>query len=723
MPTSNPTTSESGRNIRAELYVDSYFILERSKSFSQSSGQKFGVVESGGNSVFKTTAKIGFTGDRKVFAICQGQIFLQPNSSNAEKINLILKPFRQPINGLAIRYIVYRGLRKSDFMDSNGIILPDSENATGYVKHIRKEFKQFFVFLGVDEPEFKAEYMGFPGADSSQNNADLIDSYFFKVSEINVENGQTKESHPFDFPIIPAGTYLGNAEGELGIDIVLNEGDYTVENDPNPFKLDLSYARASEYELNTANFSGIQKKLIQESASQFIDIAAFYGLHAYGNGKIRFGGDSEVLKNEDEIYNLIQYFHTKSTVYLYIQSNRQRSYNFYGNYTVESGNNTEADIKFSIDNTTFTAATFNESWPVWEFPNPPKLVVKLVTDNYSGAGLYVKQGLLNSSVTQNEDYFIRNNNLLQDSGSEETDYTKPVAFNFVKSNNKTVSSFIQLIYEGKQIAITKESSNPEVPARTYYMKDIDDVFGLIGVASLIQPQNDHQMAYVTDLDLLLINFENKTGGQDIASVTTKRVEDEVMKNDTESLPRVTYETLLNNIRQNTGSFFQSRSAYLDNSNSGLIAYSKGRNNFYAPERPYYLQTEVLTGFDGNTITGLSLQVQDGSLPSKKLLGITKIENNKFLALITDNQLNNPKFYFKNELEDEESYYTSSEGTEYRKYSLCVIGENQDGALEFYEPDEKVYVTSVDGCVFASEVYSKFIPKLDTKEIILKLDLF
>jgi len=721
MPTLNPTTSENGRNIRAELYADSYFFLEKGRAFTQTANQKFGVVGSGENSVFRTTAKISFAGETKIFAICQGQIFLQPNASNSEKINLILKPFRQPINGLAIRYIVYRGLQKSDFMDENEEILPDLENSTGYIKHIRKEFKAFFDYIGVTNyPDFKAEYVGFPGNDSPQNEVHLIDDYFFKVSEINEENGQTKETHPFDFPIIPAGTYLGNAVGELGIDIVLNEGDYTVKNDPNPFKLNLSYARASEYELNTANFSGIQKKLIQESAVQFIDIAAFYGLHAYGNGKIRFGGNSEVLKNEDEIYNLIQNFHTKSTVYLYIQSNRQRSYNFYGNYSVESGNNTEIDIKLSLDNTTFTETKFNENWPVWEFPNPPKLAVKLVTDNYSGAGLYVKQGLLNSSVTQNEDYFIRDKNLLQDSDSGESDYTKPVAFNFVKFENNTLSSFIQLIYEGKQIAVTEASSDPEIPATTHYMKDIDDVFGLIEATSLIQPQHNYQLAYVTDLDLLLINFENKTGGQDIATVTTKKVEDQVMKNDTESLQRVTYETLLNNIRQNTGSFFQSRSAYLDNSNSGLTAYSKGRNNFYMPENPYYLQTEVFTGSDGNTITGLSLQVKDGTLPSKKLLGITKDENDKFLELINDNQLNNPKFYFKNELEDEESYYTSSEGTEYRKYSLCIIGENQDGELECYEPDEKVFVTTIDNCVFASEGYGKWVPKMENKDF--KLDL-
>jgi len=155
---------------------------------------------------------------------------------------------------------------------------------------------------------------------------------------------------------------------------------------------------------------------------------------------------------------------------------------------------------------------------------------------------------------------------------------------------------------------------------------------------------------------------------------------------------------------------------MDNANSGMVAYSNARNNFYKPETPYYLQTEVFTGSDGNTITGLFLQVQDGTLPSKKLLGITDDENEKFRTLINGKVLNNPKFFFKNELEDEESYYTSSEGTAYRKYSLCVISENQDGKLEFFEPENKVFVTTIDQCAFASEEYSKWVLKVNDKEI-------
>ena len=38
----------------------------------------------------------------------------------------------------------------------------------------------------------------------------------------------------------------------MGIDIVLNEGDYTVANDPNPFKLDLAFARKPDHVLDQA---------------------------------------------------------------------------------------------------------------------------------------------------------------------------------------------------------------------------------------------------------------------------------------------------------------------------------------------------------------------------------------------------------------------------------------------------------------------------------------
>ncbi|OJX28681.1 MAG: hypothetical protein BGO86_03535 [Chryseobacterium sp. 36-9] len=511
----------------------------------------------------------------------------------------------------------------------------------------------------------------------------------------------------FELPLIQGGTYLGNANGVLGIDIILNEVVFTVDKDPNPIKLNLGFARSADYVLGPATEQNtFKKKLIRESATWFIDVAAFYGLHIQGKGKVRVGKDS-VLESTEDIYNVISKFTTINTVYLYVQSNRQCSYNFYGNYQKDGTVN-----NFTIGTTSenMTEKKFgSKGWPIEEIVNVSSLKCSLFTDNNTSAGMYVKMGFLDST-TEHEDYFLRNQNLLKEDSTD--NYTKDFGFTFSQTtDNKSISSFVQLIYEGAQLPV--KEIDPETQEEiTRYMKDIDDVFGLIDAEPKMKAKSNTELYYVIDQNLLLINFENKAGGQDIATVTTKRVEDLIIKDNDETEKRFTYETLLNNIRQNTGSFFESRSAYSDNSNSGTLSFSKEQNNFYKPEKPYYLQTEVFTGSDGITNIGLSLHVEDGTLPSKKILGITEDENNSLRSIA----LNNPKFFFKNELEDEGSYYISSEGTQYRKYSLCVIGENQNGDLQFFEPATKVYVTTIDQMVLASEEYSKWMPKISNIKV-------
>ncbi|MDF0720568.1 hypothetical protein P0M11_11220 [Kaistella sp. PBT33-4] len=708
-----PTTADShGRNLRPELRAESWFFLENT-NYYQTAGNQFGVLDS---TVFRTTSRIQFTG--KVYSICSGQIFIQPHGSDATKVNLILKPFRQPINGLPIKYIVYRGLQKDNFFDANDIVLDQGNaKATGLTKRIWKEFEDFYANnTALTKPPFKAWLIGFPNpgaaATEQQSPEDYIDDYFFKLSNPDsLPNEPQKKA--FELPMIPGGTYIGDAQGSLGIDIVLNEGDFTIENDPNPFTLNLSYARATDHTLNTSlGATEFLKKLIRESATQFIDIAAFYGLHAQGKGKIYLQAPATPANTPDAIYNLISNFQTKNTVYLYIQSNRQRSYNFYGNYAESAANPT--NIRIGTDGNSLNDSLFEQNWPLRPFDGQPQVALQLTTDNNPASALYVKQGLV-SPDSSHEDYFFRDNNLLQEQGTGiNISFTKPITFIVLQTSTaQKIACLIQLVYEGKQISVAEDiaTGDPNVPTQTVYrnMKDIDDVFGLINIEARIKPPTDSALHYIVDQNLLLINFENKTGGHDIATVTTKRTEDRVLKDNNQTLDRVTYETLLNDIRQNTGSFFQSLSAYKDNSNSGVITFSKDRNNYYEPESPYYLQTEIFTGSDGTTITGLSLHSSDGAIPSKKLLGITQGENNQVKSLVTQHNLNNPKVYFKNELEDEESYYTSSEGTQYRKYSLCILGENQTGNLEFYEPTPKIYVTTIDNRVYGSEEYSQWVP--------------
>lgn len=103
------TSSETGRNVTPLLVANSHFFLE-SGSFGQLESQKFGVVS---ENEFRTTTKITYTG--KLYAICQGQIFIQPQTGNPNKVNLLLRPYKQPIKEVPIKYFIYRGLNKSDF--------------------------------------------------------------------------------------------------------------------------------------------------------------------------------------------------------------------------------------------------------------------------------------------------------------------------------------------------------------------------------------------------------------------------------------------------------------------------------------------------------------------------------------------------------------------------------------------------------------------------------
>lgn len=724
-----PTISDNdGLNIRPGFFPESFFFLEANKSFAQSSAEKFGITGSPGNSLFRTTSKIsGYTG--KIFTICQGQILLQPNVDNS-KINLILKPFNQPIKGLAIKYFIYRGLSKNDFFDSNEIInTANTGSSSEFVNYIRKEFKELYETLNIPEPSFTAQYLGYPSTipGEEQNPEDLIDDYFFKISQAVNDNGNVTEpaKKAYELPMIPRGVHLGNISGQIGIDVVLNEGDYSIENDPNPFRLNLAYARLAEHILDpNSGGTAFKNKLIKESSTQFIDIAAFYGLHTHGKGKLHVSenGQNSVLQTNDDIYNMIRNFYTAKTTYLYIQGSRQRSYNFYGNYNLENSSN---NIKIGTTVNNLSEEEFEADWPLRELSNNPSLVIQLTTDNNDAAALYVKQGILNTT-TSNEDYFVRGTNLLQtvdENNTVDINFTKPLTFDFTKTTgNNSISSFIQIIYEGKALKIINVIP-PLDPPETLYLKDIDDVFGLINVTPHIQPKNSTELRYVTDQNLLLINFENATKGKDIATVTTKRVEDLILKDDGTSLKRITYETLLNNIRQSVGSFFESRTAYQDNSNNGTVTYDNKRNNFYQPEKPYYLNTETFTDIDGYTITGLSLHTIDDGLPSKKVLGIIDTENTVFSNIINQNALNNPKFYFKDILQDDSTDYISSEGFKYKRYNLCIMGESQEGELTIICPTDKMSVSTMDNLVYVSDEYAKYTPLNSSKEIIFNLNLF
>lgn len=719
------TSTQNGTNIRADLRPESQFYVDTAVAIGNPIS--FGKISS---TEFSTTSVISFSEVCKVYAICKGQVFIQPMSGagNEGKVNLILRPFKQPINGLAIKYFIYRGLRKSDFF-ADGKLLATNQTESKLVEKVNTEYDNFYKNRD-DKPEFfLASFLGYRElTDTAQNETDLLDEYFFKISDTETDKVA------FELPMVERGMLLGIAESTLGIDVVLNEGDFFMKYDPNPFQLNLKYARAKEYVLkvNQSNTS-YRQKLVRESASMFMDIAAFYGLHAQGGGKVYTNASTEPLTKAANIYGLIKNFSTAKTTYLYIQSNRQRSYDFYGNYQVEDTTN----IKVGTDASNLTKETFGvkEDWAVKAFNGANQITIQLTTDNYTDAAVYVKTGILNRNITH-EDYYLRNDNILQKPSTDpnvtvDVNYTKPITFDVIKTGteNVPICNFIQLICETKKLLVQQEEvTNTDTNITetvNYYLKDIDDVFGMIDESPVIQNKQDRELHYVVDQNLLLVNFNNATGGKDIATVTSKRTQDIIQKNEDETLSRVSYETLLHHIRQSNNTFTESLSAYSDNTNSGTIHYDKNKNNFYQPEAPYYLKTQVFTDSQsGNTVTGLTLEVQTGGLPSKKLLGLTYDENQLYLTILSEKdtstnvkKYNNAKFYLKNLLGNEEDYYTTTEGVKYRLYELYLIAEDREGKIALLKPTKPVQVSTIDQCVFATQEYSKYVPLVEKENII------
>jgi|GEM_PF-544853 len=728
----NSTVSDNGRNVRPVLQAVSHFVLQTDNGVCNiSQTNSFGVVSV---SEFRTTSKLTFTGAKKVYMLCKGQVLLQP-TSDSNKVNLILKPFEQPIKGLPIKYIIYRGLTKSDFINSSDILTGSATNGTEFVQFLWKEFNQFYSSEnhppGTTPPVFSSSFIGFPTG-TSQPDSQLIDTLFYKLSETEVvDAGAGTLSEPaekaFELPMIPRGTVLGTVSADLGIDIVLNQGDYYIENDAHPFQFNLGYARSLDYKLNTINEPDeFKKKLIRETCTQFMDVSAFYGLHANGSGKVYVNGTTTPLTTIDAVYGLMGGFYTKNTQYFYIQSSRQRSYNFYGNYTYSDTN--ANNLKIGTDSSNLTEVVFGDtSWPIHKVSTNPTTYFQLITDNYKEAALFCELGMI---ATSHENNFIRNANLLQEvpentSVIVDFNFTKPIGFRFDTSGTDVVASMVKLIYEGKQLLVSEyvapptDPNAPEVVPNSFVLKDIDDVFGLLDTVPFVATKNEKEYPSVVDEQLQLVHFPNSLGKIDTGVVKVKRIADAIKIDDTSDLERITFETLLMDCDFNGSTFVKNNTPLKEGNVVKTMAYSKEQNNFYQPEKPFSFSTVLFTDSE-TTITGVVLEQDQGKLPAKKILGISKDEYQRLVDLANENNLLNAKLFFRNLLENQEDYFLSAENVKYKSYTLDIIAENELGEYLLFCLNEDVRIYSVDDRGYYSTKYSESIPFNKNNNISLDL---
>jgi len=724
------------------MSAQSHFFVE-SGGLTQSKEQAFGPVSS---TQFNLTSKFNLDTAKKAYSICKGVVLIQPQTDNPNKVNLILRPYKQPFPGLNIKYFIYRGLRKSDFFtnDSEPLVIKNEGEYSDFIDKINKDFKAFHegrkvkngeTVTEIPVPPFTAAYIGY---DLTAPDSTLLSNLFFKESEFEDKNGTLKEKDPFELPMIDMGKSLGNfAEGECGIDVVLNYGDYKNNLTNGEFVFDLGYARKADAKIIADGSTDYKKKLQREQSTQFVDVTAFFG--AFSNeGKIEITTSlgETISKTGTTIYSdLLSNFFNKNKVYLYIQSNRHRSYNFYNNYKLSETN--DNNIKIGTSDNLIETKYGNLNWPVLIFENNQTnsndhnvISIELTTSLvYEEIALYVSTGLISTKSERN--FVIKENLLDPQSNNVDSDFTKTVSFkvtNIIEDGQKkNISSLIRLVYIGKEIDFSS-ANNYIVWGDKKRHSLYNNIFPNLTITPVFNNNQNFLTASFNRESLInykgFSNYMNESVLNGIV-VFQKGKKDIANSNsiiETFTKERVLFiakkiETLDDFSIHKTEVFAQGVFSKKANVDTNLTDYSNYFSSLYG-SKDYKLKHYMIKDLDKDIKT-LSLNLKDNLDFEYYNLGITKEELNILKGIIPNNS-SNINFYLK---EDSENSTSSLEmNTNYLKYSIGVVFENNDGTLSVTMPPVPIYVYGISHNFLTTASYTEYEEKSIASSIINTTDI-
>jgi len=664
------------------------------------------------NNVFNLSSSFTVSSLSKAFAICKGNILLQPHT-DANKVNLILRPYTQPIEGVNIKYFVYRGLLKSGFFA--GDLITAVEPASDFIIKITRDFNDFYANDPSGVPIFLAKYIGFDPL--NQESSLLIDDFFFKESKYVESNGEFVEDDGFgvfELPLIDIGASLGNfAVGECAIDVVLGYGDYKPLGESGEFKFDLAYARDTKATITLDGTDLNLDKLKKEQIFQFLDIAAYYGSHTV-NGTV-IVDNSGVKQNltEQAIYTgCMAKFSTKNKLYIYLQGDRTRSYNFYGNYNIGETSNS---LKMGSDAVTLIErpAYENFGWPVLiESLATASLFLQFVTDNNVNTVLYGQVANIKNAAKNN---FSNADDLLlpADENGSISNLTKALEFSnpIAATDNLVIGTFNIVLYQGISYSyVTGEIVNENNETVTTYAQPnfFDDIFNLIEIEPKIVGNLTEKYSSTNDFRPKLI-----CKSKQVQAILTQRIKDTIETFD-EDYPlhsRFSYITetidILNNSTSVTGKILP-----ITSSPTGSAGNFK-EGSTYEFLKPYFFSVKIFID-NTETISGVILGSTDAGNPNKLVLGLSSSENEFFKELIETNNFKNARFVLQN---------VSVVGLSFQKFKAAIIGENSNGALELLSPAVDIFIYSLDALFYFSKDYSKYMKQTSTADkIIIDLTL-
>lgn len=714
----------------SSTFAPQSFFFTDPAAISQSAAQAFGPID---EDQFRLTTKFSLGADTPAYAICTGIVLVQPLATDSTRVNLVLRPFKQPIQGLNIQYFIYRGLKILDFFSNDGVIAATG-STSDLINSVNAAFIAYYnhVNPGGPIPEFKAKYIGYDP--DNQPDSMLISDLFFKRS---VAVAGEDEAMAFELPLIGAGATLGNfGQGECGLDIVLSYGDYSLPAPNDEFRFDLAYARAAEKIIDiSGETDDFKKKQVREQICQFLDAAAYYGFHYRDNGSVSLKSvTGKIIKTEEQIYNdVILNFYTKNCMYLYIQSDRTRSYNFYGNYLIDEGSNNS--MKIGVAEDTLTAIPFHSNgWPLLIDKTPQqheeirnRLFFQFVTDNNVNTMFYARVAQIDNAQGNNfcnADYL----KLPADENGVPNMFTKVLQLSnpsvSMGGDKLYVANFNILIYQGKlyEYIAGKETDDQGITADIYQQPDFfDDVFDIINASPLLKGDNDSSNSIVASQKIKLVNhiYDNIQYG--ISAVQTLIIKD-LINTELENSPQlhcIIYASEAIMLLSNAISVNGTISAITESTTSVPDSVVENKN-YTLPQSVFYSLIPFTD--DLENVNGIDLRSTENGIPSMLILGLTSEENDRLKTLDINNDLKNVRIVFDDFFESGDEL-VSIEGILYKKYKVGIVGEGKDGQLHLQVNDVPIIIYTLDRRYYFSKAFSEFLTNDNsTTSLVLDLDI-
>lgn len=687
-----------------EFMPSSYFFTEGGLTAQATNSDAYGPINA---STFRITTRFGLT-NKKAFAVTGGQVLVLPQagSQNAAKVNVIIKPLKNIDVGIPIKYFIYRGLKKNMFVNGLNILESNDSTNTPFMKKVWTDLKTFNDLTN-PLPNVPATLFGY-----NETEADTItlDQKFFNLHDETTSDPNKN----YSLAIIEAGQYFGDFSDNGGFEIVLDEGAYQQEKSDTGFVINLGYGRSADVVLNVADIAAnpdISERIYRENVQRFLDPAAFYGAHITqeekGEIKVVNAPDTIKYSSRAAIYeNIVSKFYNKNKLYLYIQAERGRSFNFddvLGTAALKIGSGgTISTSPYKTDNWPIIISEIEQTHQADESDNKKAANNLVFQLKYKTADkrLTVYNSHGNCMNAEVEGSFLPFTALLEEDPATQ-EYTKKINYNLINTYNLLSNTSLTVKNIATFIFITSEEKEVE-----YF----NDFFGPINLMPIINPPATLPVNVVKKA----VSTKNKTlyFDKEFSVMNQNLFFSGIFSTPTPPDPPVDNRMRLYVLKQvdatdNSKNEFK----FFGTSGYGFYENIEQYNKLIYGNTDYYVWkgkvTDLVTSEDIETLQLINFQ-KEGNVLNYMQLGLTEKEFNK---LIYDSETVNPG---ANHIP---SYATNiffhldnsgiTQGLVYTKYKLGIKYDGLFGIPVTTYPSaaNEVFVYSVDGHYFFTKEFS------------------